>query len=58
MATIEKGKQGQKGVPGIPVDSGGGPTVDPTANVIALNEASTKRIDDIAELREKHAPRS
>lgn len=37
---------------GIGVDKYGGPTIDPTANVLALNAASTKRIDDMAEIRE------
>lgn len=32
---------------GMAVDPSGGPVVDPTANVIALNEASTKRLDDL-----------
>lgn len=35
---------------GIPVDSTGGPTVDPTKNVLDLVEASIKRIDDMAVL--------
>ena len=32
---------------GIPVDRSGGPTVDPTANVIALSAASNVRQDDL-----------
>lgn len=32
---------------GIPVDRSGGPTIDPTSNVLALVEASTKRQDDL-----------
>jgi len=32
---------------GIPVDASGGPTIDPTANVIALSEASNRRQDDL-----------
>jgi hypothetical protein len=36
---------------GIGVDVHGGPVIDPTENVIALNEASIKRVDDILELR-------
>lgn len=32
---------------GLPIDAGGGPTVDPTANVIALSEASNRRQDDL-----------
>jgi hypothetical protein len=32
---------------GIPVDRSGGPTVDPTANVIALSAASNIRQDDL-----------
>lgn len=33
--------------PGIGVDAQGGAVVDPTANVIALNEAANKRQDDL-----------
>jgi hypothetical protein len=32
---------------GLGVDSSGGPVVDPTVNVIALNEAATRRQDDL-----------
>jgi len=32
---------------GIATDSSGGPVVDPTKNVIDLNEASVKRLDDL-----------
>lgn len=39
--------------PGIGVDAKGGPVVDPTANVIALNEASIKRVDDMNVLLER-----
>jgi hypothetical protein len=35
--------------PGIATDAGGGPVIDPTANVIALNEAANKRQDDLRE---------
>jgi len=35
------------GMPGIPVDSKGGPTIDPTKNVLDLVLAAVKRIDDI-----------
>jgi hypothetical protein len=34
---------------GVAVDFSGGPVVDPTANVIALNEAAQKRQDDLRE---------
>lgn len=33
--------------PGMATDASGGPVVDPTANVIALNEAATRRQDDL-----------
>jgi hypothetical protein len=36
--------------PGLGVDASDGPVVDPTANVIALNEAANKRQDDLREL--------
>lgn len=32
---------------GIPVDAGGGPTIDPTKNVLDLVAAQTKRADDL-----------
>lgn len=32
---------------GVGVDAFGGAVVDPTANVIALNDAATKRVDDL-----------
>ena len=38
---------------GLGVDATGGPVVDPTANVIALNEAGHKRQDDLRELNNK-----
>lgn len=34
---------------GLGVDAGGGPVVDPTANVIALSKAATERQDDLRE---------
>jgi hypothetical protein len=40
----------QSGVAGVGVDSEGNPVVDPTANVIALNEAANQRQDDLREL--------
>lgn len=55
MATLDKKRQLPSGSqPGIAIDGFGGRTVDPTENVKALNEASVKRLDDLAELREKH----
>jgi hypothetical protein len=33
--------------PGLAVDSSGNPAIDPTANVLQLNAASIKRIDDL-----------
>lgn len=36
-----------KAQPGVGVDAGGGAVIDPTANVIALVEAETKRQDDL-----------
>lgn len=38
---------------GIPVDASGGPTIDPTANVIALSEASNRRQDDLRTLNDR-----
>ena len=35
--------------PGMATDSSGGPVVDPTANVIALNDAANRRQDDLRE---------
>ena len=35
---------------GIGVDAAGGPVIDPTANVIALNEAANRRQDDLRQL--------
>ena len=32
---------------GIPVDGSGGPTIDPTLNVLQLVEAAVKRVDDL-----------
>jgi len=40
--------------PGIAVDAKGGSVVDPTANVIALNEASDRRQDDLRRAHEKY----
>jgi hypothetical protein len=39
--------------PGIGVDAHGGAVVDPTANVIALNEAAAKRQDDLREMNNR-----
>lgn len=39
---------------GIGVDTFGGPIVDPTANVTALNVASNKRQDDLREMESAH----
>ena len=39
---------------GLGVDASGGPVVDPTANVIALNDASAIRQDDLREMFEKY----
>jgi hypothetical protein len=39
--------------PGIAVDAKGGNVVDPTANVIALNQASDRRQDDLRAAHEK-----
>jgi len=36
---------------GIPVDAQGGPTIDPTKNVLDLVNAAVRRIDDMAVLR-------
>ena len=37
------------GTPGVGIDARGGAVIDPTANVIALNEAAQKRQDDLRE---------
>jgi len=39
---------------GLPVDSSGGPTIDPTANVIALVRAEKERSDDLREWEIKY----
>jgi F0F1-type ATP synthase membrane subunit b/b' len=39
---------------GLGVDAGGGPVVDPTANVQALSEASNKRQDDLREAERRY----
>lgn len=39
--------QSVKGVPGIPIDFIGGPTVDPTKNVLDLVQAAVARLDDL-----------
>jgi len=39
---------------GLPIDSSGGPTIDPTANVIALVTAEKKRSDDLREWEIKY----
>ena len=38
---------------GIPVDSSGGPTIDPTKNVLDLVSAATERLDDLREANDK-----
>lgn len=50
-AAIERARKAGHVAVGIPVDAGGGPTIDPTKNVLDLVEASIKRLDDIAHLR-------
>lgn len=42
---------------GVAVDSSGGPVVDPTQNVIDLNEASVKRLDDLRAMESKSTRR-
>lgn len=39
--------------PGLAVDRSGGPVIDPTANVISLNEAAQKRQDDLREAHQR-----
>ena len=39
---------------GLPIDSSGGPTIDPTANVIALVQAEKERSDDLREWEIKY----
>lgn len=41
------GAQGVPGLPGVPVDVFGGPTIDPTKNVLDLVEAERRRQDGI-----------
>ena len=41
--------------PGLGVDAGGGPVVDPTENVRELVEAAIKRQDDLRERDQRHA---
>jgi hypothetical protein len=41
------------GAPGIPVDSRGGPTIDPTKNVLDLVAAAIKRQDDLRDMEAK-----
>lgn len=46
--------EGKPGAPaGLPVDSGGNLTVDPTKNVLDLVEAAVRRINDLSDEREK-----
>lgn len=49
MATAKSKRRGQKNKPrdGLGVDYRGNPVIDPTANVVALSEASAKRQDDL-----------
>jgi len=44
----------EKGAPGIGVDAAGGAVIDPTANVIALSQAATKRQDDLREAERRY----
>jgi hypothetical protein len=44
----------QAGAAGVGVDAAGGPVIDPTENVIALNEAANKRQDDLREITNRH----
>lgn len=39
---------------GLAVDAGGGPTIDPSENVKALNEAGLKRQDDLREMHNRY----
>lgn len=48
-----KSRSNEKAQSGVPVDSSGGPTIDPTKNVLDLVEAAVKRIDDILSLSTK-----
>jgi hypothetical protein len=43
------------GQAGIPVDTFGGPTVDPTTNVLNLVEAANRRQDDLRAASERYA---
>jgi DNA anti-recombination protein RmuC len=43
------GNGGQSSGAGIPVDFAGGPTIDPTRNVLDLVEAAVQRVDDLRE---------
>ena len=44
----------RKGTPGLPVDSGGNATIDPTENVKALTEAANLRQDDLRAASDKY----
>jgi hypothetical protein len=44
----------KSGAAGIGVDYEGGPVIDPTSNVIALNDAANKRQDDLREANNKY----
>jgi hypothetical protein len=50
----KKRTRGTNGGRGIGVDYQGGPVVDPTENVISLNEAANKRQDDLREANDKY----
>lgn len=43
------------GQPGIGIDAQGGQVIDPTKNVEDLVRAEVKRLNDLADLRDKHA---
>lgn len=47
--------QGPYAQPGIPVDVSGGPTIDPTRNVLDLVAAQVVRLNDLADERQKLA---
>lgn len=49
--TNRENQENQQGQPGLPVDRFGGATVDPTKNVLDLVQATIKRLDDIADIR-------
>jgi hypothetical protein len=49
---VTRRARGPAAAAGVPVDAAGGPTVDPTKNVLDLVEAAVRRLDDMAAARD------